>query len=381
MTQSLRSSGAASLNPDTATRHFWLFQYKEDLEVNREVTEAKPGAVINWKLTAHKTRVQPGDVVFFWCAGTNGGLSGWGEIAGTPIKEPDDTFERIPVRTGANFAIIPRDRVRQMSEVSDLRVIMQGAQGSNFQLSSLQALGLARLIGMYHLAVPEIDPGEARDVVRRRLQRDLSQLRSAIAALPNESPLKPALRARVDDLIRRLASDDFGADRIADELEGLRQAIQQATLGPGATSPTRHRSRRSTSSARWSKPRPTRPIFATSTSRASKRRRATPHRHWRRQHPRRQHPRRQHPRRHHPRRHPRVGNSPGCAGSRARARGPAGTAAATTSREPGGARAGAASGATRAPASAPHNPRPSRRRPRPDTGPGTKRIAPTSAPR
>ncbi len=165
-------------------REYWLFQYKEGVHVERAFESSAPGEVVPWKVTRYMNRIKPGDVIFYWRAGASAGLKGWGSVAGAPEESPGETFLRVPVRTEVNLGeVVPKAEVRDVPEISDLAVITQGRQGTNFPVSMKQAVGLARLIGARGQPSPTVSVQELAESSRRRIDRELARLNDGATVL------------------------------------------------------------------------------------------------------------------------------------------------------------------------------------------------------
>ncbi len=77
----------------------WFFQrsaerftWRSHEEVDRALLEAESsnrkfarlsGVTENWTAKKFFKEMQPGDIAFFWLAGADGGIEGWGRISGT----------------------------------------------------------------------------------------------------------------------------------------------------------------------------------------------------------------------------------------------------------------------------------------------------------
>jgi len=195
---------------DTDVREYWLFQRLSskltsgDLEV--PLVERSQYEI--WKVTRYKDRIKVGDVVFLWVTGLEGGLIGWGVVSGAVEGEKGN--EGVELEIKQRFPkLIPRDEVRAVPELSDLSVIVQGQQGTNFAVSSRQAAGLARLIASKGFEAPEVSTAAVRSSAKRRAERVYSRLAASTEAMP-DSKTRKGLRERLD--VYRQLVDDSSAE-------------------------------------------------------------------------------------------------------------------------------------------------------------------------
>lgn len=201
-------------------KRYWIFQYKYRSPGGRWVESAKPGDTIPWVVTRYKSRIREGDVTFFWQAGKVAGIKGWGIVA-SPVSESDSGTPEVQTRVEANFLDpVPRDRVRAVPELSDLTVVMQGQQGTNFSVSTEQASGLARLIAEFAESVPDIPKVDLEEAVKRRLRRDWSSFDKAVDSIPSAKYRKEVLDRFADVEPESVKSDH---DQDIERLHGLAQ--------------------------------------------------------------------------------------------------------------------------------------------------------------
>ena len=126
----------------------WLFQ------ANPKFYRVRPALrhfrltsrVTTWLVNAHKGRIKVGDDVFFWEAGSQAGLVGWGTVQSEPTKIPLEEEEQQFVLLKAKFdGIRLRVRIKVDGECYRSRVqlraipalgnwapIKRGVQGTNF---------------------------------------------------------------------------------------------------------------------------------------------------------------------------------------------------------------------------------------------------------
>jgi EVE domain-containing protein len=128
----------------------WLFQgnpefYKVRAALHHFIATSQS---TTWLVNSHKAEIKTGDEVFFWEAGTQAGLVGWGTILTDPAKLPLEQEEMQFVVVRAKFEG-PRLRVRikvegecyrsraQLREVpalSNWAPIRRGVEGTNFRV-------------------------------------------------------------------------------------------------------------------------------------------------------------------------------------------------------------------------------------------------------
>jgi hypothetical protein len=113
-----------------------------------------------WLVNKHEKHIRSGDEVFFWEAGSEAGLVGWGSIETDPAKLQLESEELRFVKEQAKFeGLRPRVRIiirkelyyprrdllRQPS-LSKWYVIAHGQTGTNFRIPSDVLLGLRKLV-------------------------------------------------------------------------------------------------------------------------------------------------------------------------------------------------------------------------------------------
>ena len=79
---------------------YWLFQGNPKRYDLRE--KLKPGQTEQWVVTRYVTRIQPGDIVWFWRSGERA-LYGWGEVLEPPQSVPGLSGIRTPIRYVERF--------------------------------------------------------------------------------------------------------------------------------------------------------------------------------------------------------------------------------------------------------------------------------------
>jgi len=128
----------------------WLFQANPKLYRVRLALHhfKRTSRLTTWLVSAHKARIRAGDEVFFWEAGPQAGLVGWGEIQTEPAKIPLEEEElqfvivkakfdgsRIRVRIKVEGECYrARAELRAASALSNWAPINRGVQGTNFHI-------------------------------------------------------------------------------------------------------------------------------------------------------------------------------------------------------------------------------------------------------
>lgn len=135
------------------SRRYWVFLGKPeryDLE-----TELVAGASEQWPLNRFRDQVGPGDIVYFWRAGRQSGLVGWGEVSGAPKsssakeKNKEGTESWVPVTYRVRFAErITRKDIAESPVGSGLAglAVLRTRGGTNFKVTSFEVAALNSLI-------------------------------------------------------------------------------------------------------------------------------------------------------------------------------------------------------------------------------------------
>jgi hypothetical protein len=101
-----------------------------------------------WLVNAHKDRIKAGDEVFFWEAGPQAGLVGWGAVQAEPVRIPLEEEELQFVLLKAKFDGLrlrvrikvdgecyrSRDELRAIPALSNWAPIKRGVEGTNFRI-------------------------------------------------------------------------------------------------------------------------------------------------------------------------------------------------------------------------------------------------------
>ncbi len=128
----------------------WLFQanpkfYKVRPALHHFIATSR---LTTWLVNAHKDRIKVGDEVFFWEAGPQAGLVGWGEVQTEPAKIPLEQEELQFVIVKAKFdgarlrvrikvegeCYRSRVQLRAIPALSNWAPIRRGVEGTNFRI-------------------------------------------------------------------------------------------------------------------------------------------------------------------------------------------------------------------------------------------------------
>lgn len=128
----------------------WLFQanpkfYKVRTALHHFKAKSQP---TTWLVNAHKDKIKPGDEVFFWEAGADSGLVGWGEVQTgperIPLEEEESQFvlvkakfdgSRLRVRIKVNGECYrSRATLGAIPALSKWAPISRGVEGTNFRV-------------------------------------------------------------------------------------------------------------------------------------------------------------------------------------------------------------------------------------------------------
>lgn len=145
---------------DSVFRRYWIFQgLPEAYDVERAL-ESETTA--DWPLTRFEKAVATGDIVYLWRGGGEPALVGWGEITGdvytgeTPAaiktsaekagKTAPDNVPRIQINYRQKLLRpLGKTELSDDPELGELTIIRNN-QGTNFRVTTLEALALNRLI-------------------------------------------------------------------------------------------------------------------------------------------------------------------------------------------------------------------------------------------
>ncbi|MDJ0655690.1 MAG: P-loop NTPase fold protein [Xanthomonadales bacterium] len=131
---------------------YWIFQAMPDRFDLEE--KLRPGASDSWLLSHSYQEIDPGDVVYFWRGGRQAGLFGWGVVTDPPyLGETEPSAKKPRWRVNTRYEVrfetlIPKDEItsgRHGAQLAGL-VILRTPQGTNFKVTTYEAIHLNRLI-------------------------------------------------------------------------------------------------------------------------------------------------------------------------------------------------------------------------------------------
>lgn len=144
----------------------WLFQGNPKLYKVRPALHhfSISDKATTWLVNRHRNRVHTGDQVFFWEAGPEAGLVGWGITQSEPSELPLEVEEsqfvvdrprfhgsRLRVRIKVEGAChITRDELRQNPILTRWAPVAQGVQGTNFEIPEDVLGELEKVISKRH---------------------------------------------------------------------------------------------------------------------------------------------------------------------------------------------------------------------------------------
>jgi hypothetical protein len=128
----------------------WLFQANPKFYKVRPALHhfSLTSRLTTWLVNTHKDRIKAGDEVFFWEAGPQAGLVGWGEVQTEPAKIPleQEELQFVIVRAkfdGARLRVRikvegecyrSRLQLRAIPAFSNWAPIGRGVEGTNFHI-------------------------------------------------------------------------------------------------------------------------------------------------------------------------------------------------------------------------------------------------------
>ncbi len=144
----------------SALRRYWIFQGVPGTYDIERALESETTA--DWPLTRFEKTVGNGDIVYLWRGGGEAALVGWGEVTGDVyVGEAPPAIKKSAEKAGETVpATVPRIEIsyrqkllsplekRDLSDEPELRelTIIRNNQGTNFRVTTLEALALNRLI-------------------------------------------------------------------------------------------------------------------------------------------------------------------------------------------------------------------------------------------
>ena len=133
-------------------KRYWIFQSKpERFNLRRRLVEGKR---VHWDVTRFQNVIDDQDLVFFWGAGDEAGLYGWGTVDG-PIKTNNKGEHKIAVLCGGVFdPPVMKEAVKNVTPDLDGLTILRNPTGTNFRVTTLEALAIKQLLEQSELAPP-----------------------------------------------------------------------------------------------------------------------------------------------------------------------------------------------------------------------------------
>jgi len=150
-------------------RRYWIIQSMPDRYDLAE--NLIPGSTSSWLLSHSHQEVNPGDVIYYWRGGRQSGLYGWGIVTEPPAKEYSSTKAKTPrwrvtTRYEIRFeAPILKDEItsgRYGAQLAGL-VIIRAPQGTNFKVTTNEAISLNQLITERSESAPKDPVGTESD--------------------------------------------------------------------------------------------------------------------------------------------------------------------------------------------------------------------------
>jgi len=125
--------------------NYWIFQaIPERYDLREQMREGKE---VTWYATRYRSKMTPGDRVFFWLAGRKAirGIYGWGELTSRAYSEEDWDAHGVDVRF--DKVLDHHLTVKEIREHPVLQnlMILRVPQGTNFLLSDEEGETLERL--------------------------------------------------------------------------------------------------------------------------------------------------------------------------------------------------------------------------------------------
>ncbi|NOK63446.1 MAG: hypothetical protein GFH25_541276n15 [Chloroflexi bacterium AL-N10] len=141
-------------NPPSA----WIFQCNpRDYDLSAALDELDE---LTWVVRRHASEIQPGDLVYLWESGNDGGIAAVARVLTPPTEQPRDEreaqFYRVPERFEGNDPRVrlrieqvlgerlTRDELQHDPQLHDM-AILKSPQGTNFSLTAAEAERLVEL--------------------------------------------------------------------------------------------------------------------------------------------------------------------------------------------------------------------------------------------
>ena len=126
--------------------NYWIFQaVPERYNLPKKLIE---GDKTTWYATRYRSRMSPGDIVFFWLGGAEvtRGIYGWGKLMSYPYEKPEWGTHGVDVQYEKRLkSHIPVGTIKSIPGLQDL-LLFRAPQATNFILTSQEASAIASLI-------------------------------------------------------------------------------------------------------------------------------------------------------------------------------------------------------------------------------------------
>jgi predicted RNA-binding protein with PUA-like domain len=126
--------------------NYWIFQAVPDRYDLRE--EPADGENITWYATRYRSRMEIGDLVFFWLGGPPDirGIYGWGHLTGKPYIIPSWSDYGVDVRFEKRLRPhLSVGAIKNRRELLGMQILNM-AVGSNFYISPDEARAISSLM-------------------------------------------------------------------------------------------------------------------------------------------------------------------------------------------------------------------------------------------
>lgn len=135
---------------------YWIFQAVPKRYRLAEKMSQLPSE--RWVVTRYMGEISAGDVVYFWQAGKQAGLHGWGYVRSPEPYPVPGGDHRVEVSYDIQFQPpIPKRLIQEEAGLDDLQVV-RAPQGTNFRVKNSEALILNRLIQRHQFQSPPDPP-------------------------------------------------------------------------------------------------------------------------------------------------------------------------------------------------------------------------------
>lgn len=124
----------------------WIFQAKPERYDLRDANNLRPGDQEDWVASRYRSKMRPGDLVFFWLAGPPDirGIYGWGQLKSRPFSAKGGSRVSVTYRKRLS-EFLPASALKKTKALGNL-LILRLAVGTNFELSPSEAKAIAHLL-------------------------------------------------------------------------------------------------------------------------------------------------------------------------------------------------------------------------------------------